>query len=123
MNKQKALILEDDPQQGMIFSKTLELAGLQVFLDTDGNRYAEIMTREEPALVVLDYHLPFASGADILKDLRDKYGQEVAILIVTADLIFAKELKTTKMEKLLIKPVIPSRLRSEALQMLGLEED
>ena len=123
MNKQKVLILEDDPQQGMIFSKTLELAGLQVFLDTDGDRYAEIMTREEPALVVLDYHLPFASGADILKDLLDKYGQELAVLIVTADLVYARELQATEKVKLLMKPVVPSRLRTEALQMLGIEDD
>jgi DNA-binding response OmpR family regulator len=53
--------------------------------------------------VILDLHLPFASGIDILEAIRARHADTV-IAIVTADFIKAKTL-TGRADHVLIKPV------------------
>lgn len=110
MTRPFALIIEDDPNLGAIFKKTLENAGFDTVLDVAGNRYGAVLSTRQPALVILDLHLPYAAGAEILEDLRNRYpAQDLCIVIVTADLYQAKEQKA-KGETVLIKPVSPARL-------------
>jgi DNA-binding response OmpR family regulator len=105
-----ALVLEDDPKLGMIFQTTLQHAGYEADLDENGNRYRALLAARQPDLVILDLHLPFAFGGDILDEIRDKY-PDVIVAVVTADLVKAK-LLTGKADHVLIKPVsVASLLR------------
>ena len=71
---------------------------------------ARFLTPVEPDLVILDLHLPFAFGGDILNEIRAKYPDTI-VAIVTADFIKAKTL-TGKADHILIKPVsVASLLR------------
>jgi CheY-like chemotaxis protein len=56
----------------------------------------------------LDLHLPFASGADILVEIRAQYPR-THIVVATADLIKAKSLPLN-MDQVLIKPVSVAQL-------------
>jgi two-component system KDP operon response regulator KdpE len=110
MTRPLALIIEDDPHLGAIFEKTLETAGFDTALDAEGNLYSSILATRQPALVILDLHLPYATGAEILEDLRNRYpAWSLSVIIVTADLYQAKDLKA-KGETVLVKPVSPARL-------------
>ena len=105
-----ALVIEDDPKLGAIFQTTLQEAGYEADLDDNGNQYHALLDAREPLLVLLDLHLPFAFGGDILNDIRAKYPNTV-IAIVTADFIKAKTL-TGKVDHILVKPVsVASLLR------------
>jgi len=103
MNQFYALIIEDDPRLGVIFQTALQQAGYAADLDENGNKYKEMLSAREPQLVILDLHLPFAFGGDILNEIRAQYPYAV-IAIVTADFIKAKTL-TGKADHILIKPV------------------
>ena len=105
-----ALVIEDDPKLGVIFQTTLQQTGYETDLDENGNRYRALLDARQPDLVILDLHLPFAFGGDILDDIRAKY-PETIVVIVTADFIKAKTL-TGKADHILIKPVsVASLLR------------
>ena len=105
-----ALVLEDDPKLGVIFKTTLQHAGYETDLDENGNRYRAFLAAREPDLVILDLHLPYAFGGDILNEIRAKY-PNVVVAVVTADLVKAKTL-TGKADHVLIKPVsVASLLR------------
>jgi DNA-binding response OmpR family regulator len=105
-----ALIIEDDPKLGMIFQTTLRQAGYDTDLDENGNRYRSFLSARQPDLVILDLHLPYAYGGDILNEIRAKY-PNVVVAVVTADLVKAKTL-TGKADHVLIKPVsVASLLR------------
>ena len=108
MSKPYAIIIEDDPKLSAIFQTTLEQANFETAVDINGDKYPALLNKAEPALVVLDIHLPFASGADILEVIRKKYPNTV-IAIVTADFVKAKTL-TGKADHVLIKPVSVSSL-------------
>jgi DNA-binding response OmpR family regulator len=105
-----ALIIEDDPKLGSIFQMALQQAGYETDLDENGNRYRSFLNARRPDLVLLDLHLPFAFGGDILNEIRVKY-PDVIVAVVTADFIKAKTL-TAKADHILIKPVsVASLLR------------
>jgi DNA-binding response OmpR family regulator len=110
MSEPYALVIEDDPKQGMIFQTALQQAGYITDLDENGNRYRALLDARQPDLVILDLHLPFAFGGDILDEIRAKH-PETIVVIVTADFIKAKTL-TGKADHILIKPVsVASLLR------------
>ncbi len=110
MTQPYALVLEDDPKLGIIFQTTLKQAGYETDLDENGNRYRALLDNRRPDLILLDLHLPFAFGGDILDEIRAKYPDTI-VAVVTADFIKAKTL-TGKADHILIKPVsVASLLR------------
>ena len=118
MSKQPyAVIVEDDPKLGAIFQTALQHAGFETALDMNGDKYRALLDAAEPALVILDLHLPFAFGADILEEVRVKYPNTV-VAIVTADIIKAKTL-TGKADHVLIKPVSVASLLKLAESVKG----
>ncbi|MCA1900019.1 MAG: response regulator [Chloroflexi bacterium] len=105
-----ALIIEDDPKLGVIFQTALRQAGYEADLDENGNRYRALLKTRQPDLIILDLHLPFAFGGDVLNEIRAIYPDTV-VAIVTADFIKAKTL-TGRADHILIKPVsVASLLR------------
>ena len=110
MTQPIALIIEDDPKLGMVFEITLQKAGFETGLDPDGNRYPNLISTHLPALVLLDMHMPYAAGPDILNQLRsDPRFANTPVLVVTADLFMAKSMQA-KGEQVLLKPVTVARL-------------
>lgn len=110
MTQPYALILEDDPKLGRIYQTTLRQAGYETDLDDNGNRYRVFLDARQPDLVILDLHLPYAFGGDILNEIRARYSDTV-VAVVTADLVKAKTL-TGKADHILVKPVsVASLLR------------
>ena len=98
-----AIVIEDDPKLSLIYMTALQAAGFDTALDISGDKYPTLLDAAEPDFVVLDLHLPAASGTDILVDIRDRYPNTV-IAIVTADFIKAKNLPA-RADHVLIKPV------------------
>jgi len=110
MTQLYAIILEDDPKLGTIYQTVLQQAGYETDLDANGNQYRALLDLRQPDLVILDLHLPYAFGGDILNEVRAKYADTV-VAVVTADLVKAKTL-TGSADHILIKPVsVASLLR------------
>jgi DNA-binding response OmpR family regulator len=110
MTQPYALVIEDDPKLGVIYQTALQQAGYETDLDEDGNHYRALLSARQPDLIILDLHLPFAFGGDILDEIRAKYPDTI-VAVVTADFVKAKTL-TGKVDHILIKPVsVASLLR------------
>ena len=90
-----AIVIEDDPKLGIIFQTALQQSGYETDLDDNGNHYHAFLDARRPDLVILDLHLPFAFGGDILKVIRAKYPDTI-IAVVTADFIKAKTLTRSR---------------------------
>jgi len=103
MSDPYALIIEDDPKLGIIYQTALQQAGYETDLDENGNLYHGFLNTRRPDLVILDLHLPFAFGGDILNEIRAKYPDTI-VAVVTADFIKAKTL-VGMADHVLIKPV------------------
>jgi DNA-binding response OmpR family regulator len=103
MSQPYALIIEDDPKLGIIYQTALQQAGYETDLDENGNRFRALLDIRQPDLVILDLHLPFIFGGDVLNEIHAKYPNTI-VAVVTADFIKAKTL-TGKADHILIKPV------------------
>ena len=110
MEKPFALIIEDDPKLGSIFVAALGQAGYETALDADGNRFLTLLGDKTPTLILLDLHLPYASGAEILAQIRaDSRLAKIPIIIATADLYLARDFQG-QVDHILLKPISMARL-------------
>ena len=110
MAKRSALIIEDDPKLCVIYQTALQQAGFETDLDATGNQFSDKLSAMQPDLVILDIHLPYASGKDILEQIRsDERWTKAVVIVTTADLLLSKSLEK-QADFVLIKPVSVGRL-------------
>jgi DNA-binding response OmpR family regulator len=110
MTKPYALIIEDDPKLGVIFQTALQQAGFDADVDQTGKHFSARLADRTPVLIILDIHLPYASGIEILEQIRSHEGWAKAVVIVaTADLFLSKTIEG-KADYALIKPVSVARI-------------
>ncbi len=80
------LIIEDDLELGKIVEEILEFEDFETEIVRDGVLAYEAVTSKMPALVMLDMHLPNASGVQILNQIRaDSQLRHIKVLVMTAD--------------------------------------
>ena len=118
MTKPFALIIEDDPQLGQIFTLTLETE-FDTELITEGLSALARLKQVVPIVIVLDLHLPGASGKEILTQIRaDERLANTRVILATADARQA-ELLSHEADLILLKPVSPMQLRELAVRLRG----
>ncbi|MCI0745360.1 MAG: response regulator transcription factor [Verrucomicrobia subdivision 3 bacterium] len=81
--KTKILVVEDDPHISLGLEEILKGEGYDVAVCPRGDKALDAISRQRPALIVLDVMLPGASGFDICKQLRAKK-VGIPILMLTA---------------------------------------
>ncbi|ENV55775.1 two-component system response regulator RstA [Acinetobacter baylyi] len=76
----KILIVEDDERLARLTQEYLIRNGLEVGVETDGNRAIRRIISEQPDLVVLDVMLPGADGLTVCREVRPHYHQPILML-------------------------------------------
>lgn len=114
------IILEDDPILGKVAIEAAKQVGILGLLDSDGDKYHGVLREYGiPQAILLDLHLPFASGSELLKEFRaDARLEGVPILVMTADILRARALQEQG-ERVLLKPVSVMRLQEILSQLQG----
>lgn len=69
-DKGTILVVDDEPVTRKILSKGLTAFGYTVFLAEDGEGCLEILQKEEPKVLVLDWILPGIDGMDVCRTIR-----------------------------------------------------
>ena len=115
------LYVEDEPEIQKNIKEYLESYFSTVHVASDGKEALEIYDTQHPDALLLDINLPFISGLEVAKQIRQK-DQTVKIVMLTAHtekekLLAATELKLTKY---LIKPIAP-KLFKETMGLLANE--
>jgi DNA-binding response OmpR family regulator len=89
-----ALIIEDHESVAEVFKAALERAEFEVEVIHDGRTALDRLATETPALVLLDLHLPFVSGTEILRYIRTEQRlAKTRVILTTADLLRAETLE------------------------------
>jgi CheY-like chemotaxis protein len=106
------LIVEDNPITRRLLRVALELGGFAVVDAADGRSALEILTRQRPDLLVLDFVLPDMDGLELLGTLRKTLGAEVPAIIVSGMVSQLQALRERggPFTHFLPKPVEPSNL-------------
>jgi CheY-like chemotaxis protein len=106
-----AFIIEDDEKLITIFARALEEAGFKVHKAMDGQQAIQSLSNLEPAVVILDLHLPGATGDKVLAFIRSNdHLKKTTVILATADQIMADSL-SGQSDFVLLKPISYSQLR------------
>ena len=66
----KIVVVDDQPMVGNIYRSKFLAEGFQVHVAADGEHGIEVIQREKPDLVILDFQLPKMDGLQVLRKLR-----------------------------------------------------
>jgi two-component system response regulator ResD len=78
------LVVEDEPTIAELVSRYLRRAGYETRVAVDGEGALEAFERHRPNLVVLDLMLPRIDGFEVMRRVRQRDRDRVAIIILTA---------------------------------------
>jgi len=89
-----SLILEDDPKLSELYEMVLKQCQYETMVIDSGKDAQKSLGTLAPALILLDIHLPYVSGMDLLQQIQaDQRFKDTTIIVMTADLYTAKELE------------------------------
>jgi two-component system nitrogen regulation response regulator NtrX len=81
--KQKILVVDDEAGVRRSLEQVLSYEGYQVSLAEDGSRALAVIEAESPDLVLLDIRLPGMDGMETLRRIKEKHGEEVAVVMIS----------------------------------------
>jgi DNA-binding response OmpR family regulator len=84
--KELVLVVEDSQMITKFLTHLLESHGFDVLVAGDGLDGLEAARREQPSLILADFHMPRMNGLEMVKALRsDPRTHSVAILMLSAN--------------------------------------
>ncbi len=118
MRKWTVLVVDDEPRILRFVRAELESAGFRVLTANDGAAALEVVSRENPDLVVLDVIMPGMDGFEVLKRLRSLSSRPVILLTARgsdADKVRGLDLGA---DDYLTKPFSPDELSARVRAVL-----
>lgn len=109
----KVLVVDDQPVAALFAARVLEGAGMVTERVTDPMRVMDALKQFEPDLILMDLHMPGATGIELTGIIR---GQErfadIAIIFLSAELDPSLQMAALRIggDDFLSKPVAPDRL-------------
>ncbi len=127
LHGKKILMVDDDADVLAALQVALAETGATLKTASDGNRALDMISSEEPDLVILDMMLPRRSGFLVLEQMRPKKvkGQKPFVIMVTGNEgkrheAFARNLGV---DEYLQKPIRMDRLLDTAYSLLGVPRE
>ena len=104
---ERILVADDDATARLLVSASLERAGYQVMEAVDGEDALKQAQAQTPDLVLLDVVMPGASGFAVCRQLRERYGRTLPIIMLTGkdDLASVDEAFEAGATDFLTKPI------------------
>jgi signal transduction histidine kinase/CheY-like chemotaxis protein len=85
LKNQKILVIDDDPDVRLATRMNLESAGYKNIDEAENGEIGlERIRQERPVLVLLDRKMPGKDGLQILDEIKELYGDEVQVIMLTA---------------------------------------
>lgn len=108
----RLLICEDNKLVRKTLTVVLEKEGFEIDMAQDGNIAFDLLHKNLYDLVLIDIHLPFHSGLEIIKFLRSDLKQKTPVLVLSAfsDLEMQRQARELEIDGYMIKPFNPSDL-------------
>jgi DNA-binding NarL/FixJ family response regulator len=106
-------VVDDDDGFRACVAEILETAGYRTEQLADGSGGLAAASDEHPAAVVLDVQLPGLNGYEICRELRDRYGGDIAIIFVSGERMDPLDRAAGLLlgaDDYMIKPVDPGEL-------------
>jgi DNA-binding response OmpR family regulator len=116
----RILICEDNKLALKTLTVVLGKEGYSTDSADDGNKAIALLEKNIYDLIVVDIHLPFSSGLEVIRFLRTDLKMKTPVLIVTAfsDPQMQKQAGELGINGYIVKPFNPSDLRKQIGKIL-----
>ena len=106
------LLVEDDPINQLVMSRTLEKLGFDYRIAANGIEALKRMEEEDFSLVLMDCQMPMMDGYTTTRRMREKKGPKLPIVAITANALSTDREKCLQagMNDYLSKPFTPEEL-------------
>ncbi len=84
MDKARILIIDNEPALLDVLADNLMEKGFEVLVADDGDLGLELVERERPELVLLDFRMPRLDGLAVLREIRE-IDPNVVVIMMSAD--------------------------------------
>jgi DNA-binding response OmpR family regulator len=118
--KKKILICEDNQLAMHTLSFILEKEGFKSDTAEDGNKALTLLQKTVYDLILMDIHLPFHSGLEVIKYLRSDLKMNTPVLVLTffSDLQTQRQAGELGISGYIVKPFDPSNLIRQICSIL-----
>ncbi len=108
----KILVCEDNQLALRAMSVVLEREGYDPVTVSDGNRAIEELRKSDYDLAIVDIHMPYHSGLEVIRFLRTELKKQTPVLIVSAfsDPQMQRQAGEMKVSGYITKPFDPEDL-------------
>mgnify|MGYP000862526585 FL=1 len=115
------LICEDNTLAKRTLSVVIEKAGYLTETTEDGIEAMHLLQENDYELIIVDIHLPYHSGLELVRFLRSTLKKNTPVLIVTAfsDAQLQQQAAELGINGYIIKPFNPSELVEQIRSILG----
>jgi DNA-binding response OmpR family regulator len=120
LEKMKILICEDNKLAMNTLSFILKKEGFKSDTAEDGNKALTFLQKTVYDLILVDIHLPFHSGLEVIKYLRSDLKMNTPALVLTAfsDLLMRHQAGELGISGYIVKPFDPSDLIRQICSIL-----
>ena len=85
MKAPTVLIMDDNPDVRCVLHESLAELGYQPVTVADGEMGLQLALRDKPDLMIIDMMMPRKSGFQVLKQVRDSFGTETPVIMISAN--------------------------------------
>jgi two-component system response regulator VicR len=117
----KILVCEDNPMALKTLAVVLEREGFEADTAEDGNVALDMLKKSDYDLLVMDIHLPYRSGLELVKYVRSDQGKDTPALILTAfsDPQMQRQAGELGISGYIVKPFNPAELVARIKSILN----
>ena len=113
MSEKRVLVVDDEKHIRMLYREELETEGYTLSTSDGSEDIMEVITREQPHVVILDIKLGAnRSGLDLLQEIR-RTNQSLPVILSTAYDSFQHDLKSIAADYYVVKSVDLAELKSK----------
>jgi two-component system, chemotaxis family, chemotaxis protein CheY len=116
------LVVDDDPDMTRLVGASLAATGCRTLAAYDSMQGFMVAQREQPALILVDLHMPAGGGFSLLERLRGSgRTRHIPVLVMTADHGCGLPDRARQLGALgfLLKPIDPAALQAEVTRFLA----
>ena len=113
-NKTKIILCDDDPTMRSLLETLLGMEGYEAvsFIESTDEKFIDFLIVEQPRAVLLDVHLAYSNGIDLLKKIKKESQLKDMFVLLTSGMDLRKECLENGADGFLLKPYMPDDLIS-----------
>jgi DNA-binding NarL/FixJ family response regulator len=85
LTKKSVLVADADPATRELLSRLFQRVGYRVREASAGDEALADAKADEPSLAILDVGLPGISGYELCRELKDRFGPELSVVLVSSE--------------------------------------